>query len=128
MVHITDALIAVAKGARIAAVLILLYFYLPLVFSFFPWTRGWAAVLFGYVMSPPNLIWGTVVSSLPNLFFIAVILVVASYAIKFVKFVFAEIRKGTIEIPGFYRDWAEPTYKIVRFLLIDSYHKFCIFK
>jgi small-conductance mechanosensitive channel len=116
--RITDALITVAKGTRIAAVLILFYFYLPLVFSFFPWTRGWAAVMFEYVMRPVRLIWDAAVEYLPNFFFIAVILVVAYYAIKLIRFVFKEIGKGTIEISGFYQDWAEPTYKIVRFLLI----------
>jgi small-conductance mechanosensitive channel len=116
--RITDALITGAKGARIAASLILIYFYLPLVFSFFPWTKGWASVLFDYVLSPLKLIWDAAASNLPNLFFIAVILAVAYYTNKLIRFVFAEIGAGTIEIPGFYQDWAEPTYKIARFLLI----------
>jgi len=116
--RITDTLITLAQGARIAVVLILIYFYLSLVFSFFPWTRGWAAILFDYMMRPVKLIWDAIANNLPDFIFIAVILVVAYYGIKFVKFIFAEIGKGTIEIPGFYQDWAEPTYKIVRFLLI----------
>jgi small-conductance mechanosensitive channel len=116
--RITDALIMLARGGRIAAVLILLYSYVSLVFSFFPGTRGWGAILFDYVMRPVKLIWDAIANNLQDFFFIAVILFVAYYGIKFVKFIFAEIGKGTIEMPGFYRDWAEPTYKIVRFLLI----------
>jgi small-conductance mechanosensitive channel len=116
--RITDTMIMLARGGQIAAVLILLYFYMSLVFSFFPGTRGWASVLFDYVMRPLKLIWDAIANNLPDFFFIAVILVVAYYGIKFVKFIFAEIGKGMIEIPGFYQDWAEPTYKIVRFLLI----------
>jgi small-conductance mechanosensitive channel len=115
---ITDTLIMLAQWARIVTVLILLYFYLSLVFSFFPGTRGWAAILIDYVMRPVMLIWDAIANNLPDFFFIAVILLVAYYGIKFVKFIFAAIGKGTIEIPGFYQDWAEPTYKIVRFLLI----------
>jgi len=116
--RITDLLITVAQGVRIVAVLVLLYFFLPLVFSFFPWTRGWAAVLFEYVMQPLRIVWGAITEYLPNLFFVAVILIVAYYTIKFVKFLFTEVGKGTIELPGFYADWAEPTYKIARFLII----------
>jgi small-conductance mechanosensitive channel len=116
--RITDALTALAKIARIVVGLILLYFYLPLVLSFFPGTRGWAAILFNYVMRPVTVIWEAIANNLPDFFFVGVILVVAYYGIKLVKFAFAEITKGTIEIPGFYRDWAEPTYKIARFLLI----------
>ena len=36
-----------------------------------------------------------------TVFFIAVILVVAYYAVKVVKFLFLEIEKGTITLPGF---------------------------
>ncbi len=116
--RITETLIMLARGARIAAVLILLYSYLSLVFSFFSGTRGWATILLDYVMGPVKLIWDAMANNLPDFFFIVVILIVAYYAIKFVKFIFAEIGKGTIEIAGFYHDWAVPTYKIVRFLLI----------
>lgn len=116
--RITDTLIMLTRGGRIATVLILLYIYVSLVFSFYPGTSGWASVLFEYVMRPVKLIWEAIADNLPAFFFVAVILVVAYYGIKFVKFIFGEIGKGTIEIPGFYRDWAEPTYKIVRFLLI----------
>ena len=55
---------------------------------------------------------------LPNVFFVAVILTVAYYAVKVVKFFFAEIGKGTIALPGFYSEWAQPTYKIARTLII----------
>jgi small-conductance mechanosensitive channel len=102
----------------VAAVLVLLYFYLPLVFSFFPWTRGLATTLFGYIVSPLKVVWLAFVSYLPNVFFIGVILFVTHYIIKFIRLIFTEIGKGTITFPGFYRDWAGPTYKIIRFLVI----------
>lgn len=116
--RITDLMISLAKGIRLLAVIVLLYFYLPLVFSFFPWTRGYSAVLFEYVMQPVRLVLATLASYLPNLFYIAVISLVAHYAIKFVRFFFREVGKGTIELPGFYADWAGPTFSIVRFLVI----------
>jgi hypothetical protein len=28
------------------------------------------------------------------------------------------MERGKIELPGFHKEWAEPTYKIVRFLVI----------
>ncbi len=116
--RITDMLIGLAKALRVAAVVILIYFYLPLVFSFFPWTRGLAGTLFGYILSPLATIGRGFISYLPNIFFIAVIIVVTRYISKFVEWFFTEIGKGTITIPGFYGDWAQPTFKIVRFLII----------
>ena len=64
------------------------------------------------------MVWQAFVSYLPNLFLIAVIVFVARYVIRLVRIIFTEIGKGTITVPGFYRDWAEPTYKIVRLLII----------
>jgi small-conductance mechanosensitive channel len=116
--RIASLLIGALKGARIAVVLVLLYFYLPLAFSFFPWTHGLADTLFGYVFSPLRIVIKGFVSYLPNLFFIGVIVAVAYYVIKFVKMIFSGFERGTITVSGFYRDWADPTFRIVRFLII----------
>lgn len=59
-----------------------------------------------------------VVTYLPNLFFIAVIVFVTRFLIKVIHLVFSEVGRGTIAFPGFHNEWAEPTYKIVRFLVI----------
>ncbi len=106
------------KIVRISLVCILFYIYLPLVFSFFPWTRGLAAILFGYVFAPLKVAWRGLISYLPNVFFITVITVITYYFIKFIKWIFTEIDKETITVLGFYKDWALPTFKIVRFLII----------
>jgi small-conductance mechanosensitive channel len=54
---------------------------------------------------------------LPNLFFLAAIVVVAYYVTRFVKFLFIQVARGALTLPGFYPDWAMPTYKIARFLI-----------
>ena len=116
--RITNSLILLARGLRLVLSLLLFYFYLSLVFSFFPSTRGYASVLFEYVLYPLRTVGAAFAAYLPNVFFVAVILTLAYYAVKVVKFFFAEIGKGTITLPGFYTDWAQPTYKITRILII----------
>ncbi|HET6370452.1 MAG TPA: mechanosensitive ion channel domain-containing protein [Nitrospiria bacterium] len=116
--RIADALIGLVKAARIAAIVILLYFYVPLVFSFFPWTRGFAGTLLDYILDPLAAVFHGAGVFLPNLFFIAVIVFVSRYVIMFVRLIFRGVERGTIALPGFYREWARPTYKIVRFLII----------
>ncbi len=116
--RITDFAIGSAKLLRFVLVLIVLYFYASLVLGFFPWTRGYAQILVGYVLSPLRLIAGATAAYLPNLFFIAVITLVAFYLIKFIKIIFKELGHGTITVTNFYQEWAEPTYKIVRFLIM----------
>ncbi len=116
--RIASLLIGAARVARLMATVALLYFYFPLVLSFFPWTRGYSQTLLDYVLSPLRSIWEATTAFLPDAFTIGVILLIAFYVIKLVKFVFAELGKGTLSLPGFYPDWADPTYKIVRFLLL----------
>jgi small-conductance mechanosensitive channel len=116
--RITDFAVGVGRLLRLGLLLIALYFYASLVLDFFPWTHGYAQILVGYVLSPLRFIEAAVVAYLPNLFFIVVIIVVALYLIKFIRMIFTELERGTIGFPTFYPEWAEPTYKIVRFLVI----------
>ncbi len=116
--RIAAMIIGVARGGRVLITIALFYFYIPLVFSFFPWTRGFASKLFNYISTPLATIGNAVVDYLPNIFFIAVIAVVTHFVINFSRLFFSEVGKGSITLPGFYADWAEPTFKIIRFLII----------
>ncbi len=111
----------IVKSVKIIAFtvkFIICYIYLSLVFSFFVWTKDVGTKLFSYVLSGIYIIWIKLLSYLPHLFFIIFVAFVTYYIIRFVRFVFVELEKGTVEFPGFYREWAQPTYMIVRFLII----------
>lgn len=96
---------------------LILYIALPLVFSIFPFTRGWSFKLFELIWSPFKSIFVSIYEFLPNLFSILAISVVMTYVMKFVKYIFTEIQEEKLVITGFYADWAKPTYKIISFLL-----------
>jgi len=96
---------------------LILYIALPLLFSIFPFTRGWSFKLFELIWSPFKSIFVSVYEFLPDLFTILAIFIVMRYVIRFVKYIFDEIREEKLVIAGFYADWATPTYNIVRFLL-----------
>jgi small-conductance mechanosensitive channel len=96
---------------------LLMYISLPLLFSVFPFTRGWAATLFGWVWEPTKSILISIFSYLPNVFSIAVIYAATHYSIKFIKFVAQEIAAERLKFTGFYADWAMPTFNIVKVLL-----------
>lgn len=106
------------KIIRFLYIIILGYFYITLLFSLYSFTRTWAATLFGYIISPLGSVISSFIHFLPNLFTILVIIIVTRYVIKFVKFVFNEIGRGTVTFKQFPIEWAEPTFKIVRFLII----------
>lgn len=115
---VTDALVSVARFLRIGIVIILFYFYLPLVLSFFPWTRPASSRIVGYVISPLEQVGQAFLAYLPNIFFIGVIVVVTRYVLKAIHLVFTAIERGRVAIAGFEPEWADPTYKIVRFLVL----------
>jgi small-conductance mechanosensitive channel len=116
--RITNLLLVMARGVRLVLSLALLYAYVTTVTNFFPWTRGYSATLLDYLVAPLRIVWSAVTSYVPNLFFVAIIFAVAYYLTKFVKFLFGEVANGTVSLPGFEAEWAMPTYRIVRFLIV----------
>lgn len=116
--RLVGMLIACVRGCRIFLTIVLFYFYIPLLFSLFPWTHGYAGILFGYLVYPFKAVGGAIIDYLPNLLYLAVIAVVTYYAVKLIRLIFNEIDRGNLVLPGFYQDWAMPTFKIVRFLVI----------
>ena len=61
---------------------------------------------------------GGVIGYIPNLIFLVVLAFVTHYVLKFMRLFSAEVEKGNITFPGFYPEWAKPTFKIARFLFI----------
>lgn len=116
--QIAAALTGIAKTVRIGAALILLYIYLTTVLGIFPWTRSISVALFEAVFSTLQTIGHAFATYIPDLVSIAVIVVVTRYILKAIALFFSGIKRGAITFAGFHRDWTEPTYKIVRFLVI----------
>jgi small-conductance mechanosensitive channel len=106
------------KIGRFFFLILLFYFYITLLFSLFYFTRNWASTLFGYIINPLGNVAISFIKFLPHLFTILVIVFVTRYVIKFIKFIFAEIERETVTFVKFPPEWAVPTYKIVRFLVI----------
>ena len=111
------AVLSVFNLIRWVIFLILLYIALSVIFSIFPFTRGWADQLIGLIVSPLKKVLIAIVNYFPNLFSIIVIVVIMRYFIRLVKYIFTEINDEKLTIPGFHPDWAMPTYSIFRILL-----------
>ncbi|HLA28179.1 MAG TPA: mechanosensitive ion channel domain-containing protein [Syntrophales bacterium] len=114
-----DILIRTARLMYFIVMLLGLYFYVALVLRFFPWTKNLSLQIIGYIITPLAMISDAFYSYMPNFFALAVIVLITRYGLKLVKFVFTAVGKETISFPGFYAEWAEPTYAIIRFLLIS---------
>ena len=112
-----NAALLVLTLLHITVILLSVYLVLPIVFSIFPGTQGIADTLVGYVLNPVQRILHSLWNYLPKLFTIIVIVVVFRYVLKFLHSIKEEIRLGNLTIEGFYSDWANPTYQIVRILV-----------
>jgi len=113
-----EVLTFITKIIRFFLLIILFYTCITIIFSLFAFSKDWAEKLLYYVFNPLNTVLTSFLEFLPNLFFIVVLVFVFRYIIKFVKFIFGEVERGTLDFPGFHKDWAPPTYKIVRFMIL----------
>jgi small-conductance mechanosensitive channel len=116
--QIVEVLVSAVRIFRIAAILLLGYAYVSVVFSFFPWTRGFASTLLGWVVEPLRLVGLAFVQFIPKLFFIMVIVAVTRFVLKVIWLVFHGIASGRLELPNFPAEWADPTYKLVRLFVL----------
>ncbi|MDL1891754.1 mechanosensitive ion channel family protein [Sphingobacteriales bacterium CHB3] len=108
----------VSRGVQFVALLVLAYLYVTIAFRSFEFTRTWSATLFDYVTTPLWTALMAFVDFLPNIFTIGIIAFVTFNLLKLIRLLFTEIGRGTVSFPGFYPEWAGPTYKIVRFLVL----------
>lgn len=105
------------KGVKIVFILFCLYFVFPIIFSLFPWTQGLSENLYGYVLDPLQTMFFSFVNYIPNLIKIVIIVLVAKYFVKFLKFLTIEIKQERLTLPNFYPEWAKPTFNIARFMI-----------
>ena len=116
--RLAGILAALVRLLRAIIIFMLTVAFLGTEFSFFPWTRVHGRHLLDYVLTPIRYVGTAVLDYLPKLFYILVILAVMYYVMKFVRILAREFERGNIRIRGFYPEWIQPTYNIVRFLLI----------
>jgi len=111
---------ASALIATLRAVLILFAFnlYLTYILGLFPWTRAVSLQLLGYLLTPIRSVVSAFIGYLPKLLFVVVIAGAIYLAIRIVGLIFREIRSGRIVFASFPAEWADPTNKIARVLLI----------
>src|SRR5690554_6200128 len=113
-----SVLLLINKVVKWFIILVAIYITLPILFSIFPWTEHFASTLFGYILNPIKKILLSFWNYLPDLITIVVIIVVFRYILRGIRFLRDEVARGNLVLNGFYKDWAEPTYQIIRVLLL----------
>lgn len=115
--YLLGALRQVLMVVRLFLMLLTTYFALTAMFSIFPGTKAWTTTLLGWIWQPVRNMGAALLHYIPNLITIAVIIVVARFVARIFRFFSIEIERGILNIKGFHKEWARPTYNIIRFLL-----------
>ena len=116
--QIRYALQGAFKTLRVLLTLVILYLYLNYVLELFPWTRPASRGLFDLVVDPLRVMGTALVREIPDLVFVAILIVVTRYVLKLAKLFFDGIEQGGIKVSSLDSELAQPTYRIFRLLIL----------
>jgi small-conductance mechanosensitive channel len=106
------------KTLRVITILIIAFLYVHYVLSLYPWTRAYANRQFGYIIDPLESMGQRIVNEIPNLVFLAILFIVVKYLLAGVHLFFNAVGRGEVSISGFDREWAQPTFTLVRIAIL----------
>ncbi|MDR1932676.1 MAG: mechanosensitive ion channel family protein [Spirochaetales bacterium] len=115
--QIQDACLFLLRIVKYLLTAFQLFITVPIIFSLFEFTRDWASTLFSYVLTPLKGIALGIVGYIPNLITIIIILFIMRYVLRTLKYFAMGLEKGKLTLPGFYPEWAHPTFNILRVLV-----------
>lgn len=106
------------RGLRFVAIVAVVLTWLSVALGIYPWTRPFASSVFRVVLDPLRAIGTGIVGAIPDLIFLVVLIFVVRFILRVAKTFFDRVNRGWIRLSDFDREWAIPTYRIVRVLII----------
>jgi small-conductance mechanosensitive channel len=108
----------ILRYTRILLLVLVVITTLVLAFSLLPITAGVADAVHIKLVESLSRITDTILSFLPNLFVSIIIILITKLGLRLLRFVYLGLRSGKIRFHGFHFDLLEPTYQLLRFLVI----------
>ncbi|MGH7305214.1 MAG: mechanosensitive ion channel family protein [Candidatus Rokuibacteriota bacterium] len=108
----------VLAGVRAIVIIGLGFVFLAYVLGLFPWTRGVSRRLLQYVLDPLGTMGWGVVNALPDVVFLVILFLVTRAVLKVIYLFFAAVGRGDVALSSFEREWADPTYKLLRVAVV----------
>ncbi|AUN97743.1 hypothetical protein C0V70_06380 [Bacteriovorax stolpii] len=94
-----------------------LYISIPYILQELPTTHDYAVTLMSSVQKNLWQVGDSLLNFIPNVFFIAFVIFITRGIVKFLKFIFSKIERGELVIDGFYAEWGNTTFQLLRFLI-----------
>ena len=110
-------LLVLKRIVKYIVILLQLLISLPIIFSIFPSTKGFAMQLLDYFLIPIKKIAFGIIDYIPNLISILVIWYATRALVRLARYIALEIESGKLKLKNFFPEWAMPTFSIVRILL-----------
>jgi small-conductance mechanosensitive channel len=92
--------------------------YLDFALEAFPWTRRAARWLVELLLDPLRTMGQAVADSIPNLAFLAILILVIRYLLEALRLFFMGIASGAVRSASFEPEWAMMTYRLIRWGVI----------
>lgn len=116
--HISQFFLRGLKFIRLLLCLVIFYVYISFILGLFPWTRSISESILGFFFIAIEFIVQSIAYYIPNLVILILICLITYYILKLIRPLFRAIERGNLNIPGFYQEWAKPTYRLVLILII----------
>jgi small-conductance mechanosensitive channel len=100
------------------AILVVALVHLRYTLGLFPWTRGTATRLFAIAIDPLRQMVQGLAWIVPDIVFLGILFVVTRYVLKLVQLFFDSVAAGRVKLQHFDAEWALPTYRLVRVLIV----------
>jgi small-conductance mechanosensitive channel len=108
----------VLSGFWILAVVILSYVYLDFLLGLFPWTRAISNRLSDLVGERLLSAGGAILDAIPDLILVFILILITRYVLRMTRVFFDAVRDGNLAVGRFLPEWADPTYRIVRLVIV----------
>jgi small-conductance mechanosensitive channel len=108
----------VITALRAIVILGLGFVFLQYLLGLFPWTRGTSTRLLRYVLDPLGTMGWGIVNAIPDLLFLVILFLITRAGLKLIHLFFAAVGRGEVALSGFEREWADPTYKLLRVAVV----------
>jgi small-conductance mechanosensitive channel len=103
---------------RWLVVLAMVFAWLNVVLGRFPWTRGTADRLLDLVIGPLATMGGSILVNVDNVAFLVILFFVIRFVLRLTRLFFDAVAAGSVSLSGFSREWAPPSYRIARLVVI----------
>lgn len=113
-----DAVGRLNRAVRVLLLIGLMLSFLTVTLQLFPVTAPVVGAILLYVANPTRTVGLAILNYLPNLGYLTVIGSLGWLTLRLLRYVFRALGNGSVVIRGFLAEWAEPTYKLSRTLLL----------